>query len=308
MTIAFTCPHCGQKTDVADHFAGQSGPCAGCGRTITVPVVGTSPARLPRQRRIPVLGCLSVVAGCLALLFCSGLIVSILRPTPGAWGVMRRYECESNLEQIASAVSLYESDYGCFPPAYTTDADGNRLHSWRTLLLPYLGEEELYKKLNLEEPWDSPANRLWHDTPVDVFQCPADSSGSPTDTNYVMIVGGEGLFDGGEPLKAVDVTDGTSKTILLIEMRGTKIHWMAPEDLRWEETDFTVGGKKSISSEHEGGAHVVLCNGVVEFVHNGTRREEIRALATPTGGEKVDGFENMIEEDFSVEDFSDQAE
>ena len=308
MTIAFTCPHCGQQTDVADHFAGQSGPCAGCGRTITVPVGGASSPQMLRRRTSPVFGCLALVAGCVTLLICSGLIVASFRPAPGAWDMMRRYECESNLEQIASAVSLYESDYGCFPPAYTTDGEGNRLHSWRTLLLPYLGEEDFYKKINLDEPWDSPANRLWHDTPVNVFQCPADSSGSSTDTNYVMIVGGEGLFDGGEPLKAVDVTDGTSKTILLVETRESKIHWMEPEDLRWEETDFTVGGKKTISSEHEGGAHVVMCNGVVEFLRNGTRREDVRALATPAGGEKVDGIEGMMEEDFIVEDFSEETE
>ncbi len=37
MPIAFTCPHCGRQTNVPDDYAGQSGPCAGCGREITVP-------------------------------------------------------------------------------------------------------------------------------------------------------------------------------------------------------------------------------------------------------------------------------
>jgi hypothetical protein len=37
MPIAFTCPHCGTTTQVADHFAGQSGPCANCGQMVTVP-------------------------------------------------------------------------------------------------------------------------------------------------------------------------------------------------------------------------------------------------------------------------------
>jgi hypothetical protein len=37
MPFLFTCPHCGAKTSVAEQFAGQSGPCAGCGRTVTIP-------------------------------------------------------------------------------------------------------------------------------------------------------------------------------------------------------------------------------------------------------------------------------
>jgi len=37
MPIPFTCPHCGHPTTVDDQFAGQTGPCAACGQTITVP-------------------------------------------------------------------------------------------------------------------------------------------------------------------------------------------------------------------------------------------------------------------------------
>ena len=37
MAIQFTCPHCGLVTDVADQYAGQKGPCADCGKTITIP-------------------------------------------------------------------------------------------------------------------------------------------------------------------------------------------------------------------------------------------------------------------------------
>src|SRR5258708_26480762 len=37
MPISFTCPHCGRQTSVADQYAGQSGPCVGCGGLITIP-------------------------------------------------------------------------------------------------------------------------------------------------------------------------------------------------------------------------------------------------------------------------------
>ncbi len=37
MPIPFVCPHCGLQMNVADAYAGRSGPCAGCGKTVTVP-------------------------------------------------------------------------------------------------------------------------------------------------------------------------------------------------------------------------------------------------------------------------------
>ncbi|MEO8269794.1 MAG: hypothetical protein ABI557_08740, partial [Aureliella sp.] len=44
MPFQFTCPYCFKKTLVEDEIAGESGPCANCGKTITVP---EPPARLP---------------------------------------------------------------------------------------------------------------------------------------------------------------------------------------------------------------------------------------------------------------------
>ena len=37
MPFLFTCPHCGAQTYVSEQYVGQSGPCAQCGQTITVP-------------------------------------------------------------------------------------------------------------------------------------------------------------------------------------------------------------------------------------------------------------------------------
>ncbi|MCA9271193.1 MAG: hypothetical protein KDA41_22075 [Planctomycetales bacterium] len=38
MPIPFTCPHCQTQTLVDDRFAGDTGPCVECGRTVTVPL------------------------------------------------------------------------------------------------------------------------------------------------------------------------------------------------------------------------------------------------------------------------------
>jgi hypothetical protein len=43
MPIPFTCPHCGRQTNVAEQYIGQTGPCGGCGQTVTILAPGMAP-------------------------------------------------------------------------------------------------------------------------------------------------------------------------------------------------------------------------------------------------------------------------
>src|SRR6266436_3697522 len=73
-----------------------------------------------------------LVIGILALL--AALLIPVRRT--GVREAARRAQCSNNLKNIATALKEYESVYHCLPPAYTVDAAGKPLHSWRTLLLP----------------------------------------------------------------------------------------------------------------------------------------------------------------------------
>ena len=37
MPIDFACPHCGKATSVGEEYAGMTGPCASCGKTVIIP-------------------------------------------------------------------------------------------------------------------------------------------------------------------------------------------------------------------------------------------------------------------------------
>lgn len=74
------------------------------------------------------------------MLVCGGLFAAFVTPTLVlARDSSQRMQCSSNVKQIALAVLNYESAYKQLPPAYTVDAEGKRLHSWRTLILPFMG-------------------------------------------------------------------------------------------------------------------------------------------------------------------------
>ena len=101
------------------------------------------------SRLVEVLVVLSIIAMLIALL---------LPATRSGRYAARRAECVNNLKQIALALHNYEQAHKALPPAYTVDANGRPLHSWRTLILPYLEQESIYRTIDLSKPWNDPAN------------------------------------------------------------------------------------------------------------------------------------------------------
>lgn len=81
--------------------------------------------------------------------------------------------CQANLRAIGLALQAYHADHGCYPPAYMADASGRPLHSWRVLILPYLGEPELFRAYRFDEPWDGPNNARLATWMPELYQCPA---------------------------------------------------------------------------------------------------------------------------------------
>jgi prepilin-type processing-associated H-X9-DG protein len=210
----------------------------------------------------------------------------------------RRSHCRHNLMQIGLAMHNYHDQWKCFPPAYTTDQAGQPLHSWRVLLLPYLDEqrpEGLYEQLNLDEPWDSPANRKALDsveTPY-AYRCPSDpetyGADSPRETSYAMLVGPGTVSNGSSWTTYKRISDGTSNTILVAEVTGLGIHWAEPRDLPFQKMSFRINDPdhQGIGSHHTGGAQMVFCDGAVMFIPNFTDPRLVQALATIAGGEDV---------------------
>src|SRR5262245_60216991 len=78
----------------------------------------------------------------LVVLFVIAIIVGLLLPARrGSSGGGRRMYCSNNLKQIGLALHNYHDKYGALPPAYTVDEDGKPLHSWRTLILPFMEQQ-----------------------------------------------------------------------------------------------------------------------------------------------------------------------
>jgi hypothetical protein len=136
--------------------------------------------------------------------------------------------CKANLRAIGLALQAYHTDYGCYPPAYTTDAAGRPMHSWRALILNHLGEHDLFKAYRFDEAWNGPHNSKLSLRTPEIYQCPAHSS--PGRSSYAVVVGTGTAFPGSTGVSNSQITD--RKATLVVELEGGGIPWLEPRDLR----------------------------------------------------------------------------
>jgi prepilin-type processing-associated H-X9-DG protein/prepilin-type N-terminal cleavage/methylation domain-containing protein len=278
-----------------------------------------------------------------------GVLIALLLPAvQSAREAARRSSCANNLKQIGLALQNYHGVHRAFPAGYISDADsmGNDIGpgwAWGAALLPFLDEKPLFESIHFDQPIEAAANTAARATTVNVFLCatddapatwPAiqrDAAGNPIATicdvaasNYVGVFGvsepgvdGEGIFFRNSKIAVKDVTDGTSKTMIVGER---SFHWSqatwtsavtkanvfpppgSPADAIVENAAAMVLGHTSegppnapgteannFSSPHSQGANMLFADGHVRFIPTTIDRFVFRYLSTRAGGEPLPG-------------------
>jgi hypothetical protein len=154
-----------------------------------------------------------------------GLFV-VLPALQSARSGTRSVRSMGGLRQIGLALTMYHQQNGCYPPAYLADNEGRPMHSWRVLILPQLGEIELYEQYRFSEPWDGPNNRLLLARRPAVYEDAAVADGA---TGVVAVVGNHCLFQGSDPLQHADVTNG--EALIVVDGPAENIPWLKPQDV-----------------------------------------------------------------------------
>jgi prepilin-type N-terminal cleavage/methylation domain-containing protein len=187
------------------------------------------------------------------------LIALLLPAVQQAREAARRTQCKNNMKQLGLALHNYESSSRVFPPSSTSTFGKGawqytagstdptmHLHSFASLILPYVDSGNLYNNLNYNVSSLDPANRTLASTILPFYKCPS-YAGTPYSTdniykagainsatyalrNYVAMgaktvlglsgaIPAEGIM---YPLSTTgfrDITDGSSNTIMLAETR-----------------------------------------------------------------------------------------
>lgn len=297
MPFLFTCPHCETKTQVDDQYSGQQGLCVSCGGQITLPSFANTEVgnRQPTKHHSKLISVVAATAVCSLIL--GSLLFAIIRFGGQTMTTLSNSREQTtsirNLEKIAAAMNAYAADHGTYPVPMTVDSKGTPLHSWRVLLLPYLGEEDLYDRINLDRPWDHAENvmALQYSTPL-VYTHPSTNNYSyGSGPAYFLITGTGTLFPTTGPLAPEDVTDDATQTLLVVE--GSPVtppmSWAEPVDLPFAMMTGRLAGNPGNEPGGllEGGVAAATVDGRGHFIEDTIAPTDFLSLVTPSGGERL---------------------
>jgi uncharacterized protein (TIGR03067 family) len=209
-----------------------------------------------------------------------------------------RLRSANNLKQIALAFHSYHDAFTMMPAHAIYSKDGKTpLLSWRVAILPFIEQNQLYQQFKMDEPWDSEHNKKLIPLMPAIYEplvvAPSKemkkeavkNAKTEGKTHYQVFTGPNTLFVGNKGKKLVEITDGTSNTILCVEATNPVI-WTKPDDLvlpaKNEDKLPSLGGM------FESGMNLAFCDGSVSFVRRDIAPMTLRALITPAGGEVVD--------------------
>lgn len=215
------------------------------------------------------------------------LAQTLLPAITAARSAARRTQSTNNLKQLALAMLNYEITHGHYPAALNydyVDPETNEKrrsehpHSWRVAILPFLEQQALYNAYHFDEPWDSEANMEIANTIVPVMADPSDPASA--NAGYFVPVGAQTMFPGEQAVKIREVTDGTSRTILIVEAKRD-IPWTKPEDIEIPED----GPLPEFGGHYPNIFLRALADGSVRDTPIDTDPELLRAMLTRNGAE-----------------------
>src|SRR5262249_9746575 len=126
------------------------------------------------------------------LSLCLVFIVCVLPLFTIELETFRDVRCWHKLMSVSMALESYRTSFGRYPPAFVADKNGKPMHSWRVLILPFMGYDQLYKAYDFSQPWDAPKNKkLLTERPYEYFcdDDPGTNSAGASRTSYLAIVG-----------------------------------------------------------------------------------------------------------------------
>ena len=217
-----------------------------------------------------------------------------------------REDIEWRLRRIGQGLDQFHNQEGHFPESAIRgrDAHGDNvpMHGWMTPLLPSLGYDAVYRRIDLNQPFDAPVNIPAMQQPIPEFSLPHRKPiRSPRGfalTHFAGVGGQEirepgglvhlGMFNDGGPVKREQFTDGLSQTIIVGEIRDRD-----PPAPAWGEPGNVRSIGEGLNRQFRGfgnangsGATFLHADGSVKFYSNKTDRRVLEQLESRDGGEQ----------------------
>lgn len=213
-------------------------------------------------------------------------LIDLLRPHVERFVVTEQQaRASAQVRQLLKAMHDYEAKHGTFPAHCSRDKEENRLLSWRVHLLPFLGEEKLYKEFKLDESWDSNHNKGLLARMPAVYRPVGEKLAGQHRTTYLVPWGRDTMFPPRRGVRVAEIADGTTHTAMLVDAGDdSAVEWTRPDDLEVDAKD----PRKGLSKRHGGQVLVGMADGTARFLPATFGTFSLWALFTRAGGEVVE--------------------
>lgn len=237
----------------------------------------------------------------------AALVALLLPAVQAAREAARRTTCANNLRHIGCALHGYLLATRKFPVGCLEWKPGtsgtNRCLSWNSYILPWLEQQDVADRLDLQKPYHAVENRAAASTTLPVFVCPS------ADRTGLMVGGlgrcdygglaGERIVDANSPMKGplihetsfsqAQIIDGMSKTIFVAECAAgawSDGQWANGRNLYDQAFPINASTwEDEIRSRHSGGAFALVGDGAVHFLAETTDTRVLAAACTRAKGE-----------------------
>ena len=268
----------------------------------------------------------------LAVIAIIGVLVGLLLPAvQRARESGRQSTCANNMRNMAVALVTYESAKKSFPPGSnevsTSTAPAGTQHAWSAYILPQIEEAALANRIDYAKFWNAPgANAAAAMETIPLYTCPSGMvpfrgkqdyggiSGSSILTSATATLPSDCLFNGilihagidhGRPIRAAEVTDGLSATLLvgesvdrgIVESPGnataTNTRWADGTNAFAQSERFVnVPDNENMRSNHPLGCYAAFADGRVMFLADNMDPVILSAVCSRNGGEQAASLVN----------------
>ena len=221
----------------------------------------------------------------------------------------RRTQSKNNLKQIALALHNYHDVYNHFPAGSKENEKlkPNKRFSWLAKVLPFIEQANLYERLDMDVAWNDEENRDFVNVNIPTFTHPTYgvNPDKPGTTHYAGMAGvgkdaaelannhpRAGIFGHNRKTRIRDILDGTSNTIMIMEVSDDHGPWAAGGNATYRGLTKKpyINGPDGIGGPSPGGANFGLGDGSVRFISENIDPKVMEALSTKAGGEVIGEF------------------